>query len=134
MTDAMTQEQKEFCVKVAQWMGRVKTFPGGNAFIVDLFTAAISAEGLEVIDKLDPKITLRRQTTQELYDALWTCRELRKSGYTMQTAAKLGLAEHYQTYGSQGLVRYLEVATNAALHNAGLEGFHRSEPSKNRMN
>lgn len=124
--ELLTEEQKQFCMRVAQWMERIKTFPGGTAFIVDLFNAAISAEGLTVADAGDPKISLRRAITQELYDVVWMSRQLRKVGFNMEAAQSLGLRDLYATHGSQGLVRFLDLAMNAALHNAGLEGFSRS--------
>lgn len=126
----MTEEQKKFCLQTAQWMDRTKTFPGGVKFLADLFQEIISSNGLTVIDQSDPTISLRREITQELYDALWMARELRKSGYTMQTARRLGLGDLYAQHGSQGLARWMELATDNALHNAALEGFSRSENAR----
>jgi hypothetical protein len=123
----MTEEQKKFCLQTAQWMDRTKTFPGGVKFLADLFQEIISTNGLTVVDQNDPTISLRREITQELYDALWIARELRKSGYTIQTARRLGLADLYAQHGSQGLARWMDLAVDNAILNAGLEGFARSE-------
>lgn len=126
MSKEMTEEQKQFCLRTAQWMQCIKTFPGGTKFLTDLFVEAIGEQGLTVIDEQDPKVSLRREITQELYDALWTNRELRKSGYTLQTAIKIGFPDLYRAHGTPGLVRLLGIVTDNALHNAGLEGFARS--------
>jgi hypothetical protein len=133
MTEQMTDEQKKFCNQVAQWMERIREFPGGTTFLVDLFVSICATQSLDIVDRSDPSISLRREITQELYDALWTSRELRKSGYTMQTAGKIGLADLYAAHGVPGLQRFLEVATNNALHNAGLSGISLS-PVHNAVN
>lgn len=124
--DEMTDEQKAFCVQTAQWIERVKTFPGGTKFLVDLFEQIATSVNLTLVDADDPKISLRREITQELYDALWTARELRKSGYTLATAKTLGLDDLYRMHGVMSLTRFVDISTSNALHNAGLEGFSRS--------
>lgn len=121
----MTEEQKQFCVRTGQWLDRIKTFPGGTQFIADLFRAMCSKTGLTVIDEADPKVGIRREVTQELYDALWVTRELREQGYTLQTAERIGVADLYRMHGTTALQRYLKITTDNALHNAGLEGFFR---------
>jgi hypothetical protein len=126
----MTEEQKQFCVQTAQWMDRIKTFPGGPQFIADMFRAMCSKTGLTVVDEADPKVGIRREITQELYDALWVSRELRERGYTMQTAGNLGIADLYAMHGTGALQRYLKIVTDNALHNAGLEGFARAASPK----
>lgn len=91
--ETMTEEQKKFCLQVAQWMDRIKTFPGGGAYLTDLLISIAAHAKLEIVDQADPRISLSRDVTQELYDVLWASRELRKVGYSMQTAGKLGLAD-----------------------------------------
>jgi hypothetical protein len=70
MTEQMTDEQKKFCNQVAQWMERIREFPGGTTFLVDLFVSICATQSLDIVDRSDPSISLRREITQELYDRL----------------------------------------------------------------
>ncbi len=49
----MTTEQKRECLDLASAMERVKMFPGGTAFVTDLFLAAMTKVGLTVVDKAE---------------------------------------------------------------------------------
>jgi hypothetical protein len=76
---------------------------------------------------------VRPEVIQECYDMLRATRTLRKEGFTMVTAGKLGMAHLYAEHGSKGLIRWLELAVDAALHNAELDGITPTQP-KNEVN
>lgn len=75
----------------------------------------------------DQRIDELKLSLQELLDVLWAARELRKGGYTMETAGKIGLAETYAEHGAQALTRWLNVASDNAIHNAKRRGM---EPTR----
>lgn len=49
----MTTGQKRECLEFARQFKNVEGFPGGRAFIVDLFLAMLSKAGLTLVDRAD---------------------------------------------------------------------------------
>ena len=49
----MTTDQKRECLDLASAIDRVKMFPGGTAFVTDLFLAAMTKVGLTIVEKAE---------------------------------------------------------------------------------
>ncbi len=52
-TSEMTVGQKRECLRLAEQMKLVHGFPGGTAFVVDLFLASLNKTSLVVVDRAE---------------------------------------------------------------------------------